>query len=75
MKHRGETRDGFVPRMNNVRHDNVRRDAEMEADQVIIVGGSSAISPITGSKGASTNWTDSSRRENSVTESNGDASC
>ena len=57
--------------MNNVCRNNVRHDAEMEFDQVVIFGGGSVIFTIIGSKGASMDGTESSRPRSSDTESGG----
>ena len=71
----GRTRNGFVPRVNNVCHKDVHHDATMEGNQVVIVSGGSVIFAITGSKGAPTDGAERSRPENSGAESNGGASC
>ena len=65
---------GSVPRVNNVRHDDVRRDAVIEFNEVVIVRGGSAISTITGSEGALMGGTESSRPENSGAENDSGAS-
>ena len=61
----------FVPRVYDVHHDDVRRDATTEVDEVVIVRGRCAISAITGSEVASTGGTESGRPENSGAESDG----
>jgi hypothetical protein len=81
----GWTRKGFMPRVNNIRHDGVCRDDTMEVNEVVIIGGGGGIPSVSGSKGTSTTGMESSvsessgskssNSESSGVESNGGASC
>ena len=68
-------RDGFVPRANNIRCNDVPRDTNTEVNEVVVVAGGSVISAITGSKGASTGGTEISRPRNSGAENDSSAWC
>lgn len=56
-------------------HADAPREAKMEIDEVVVVGGGSVISAMTGSKGVSAGGTEISRQGNSGTESGGGALC